>query len=64
MTRLLCALLLGASVAVSSPLAAQEKKATKKKAAAKKPAASQDWGRFNSKAKGDIAKEEKRNKGK
>jgi Ni/Co efflux regulator RcnB len=56
-------LVLLASTAVAFSASAQEK-AAKKKPAAKKPAASQDWGRFNSKAKGDIAKEEKRNKGK
>ena len=56
-------LVLLASTAVAFSASAQEKKATKKKAAAKKPAATQDWGRFNSKAKGDIAKEEQRNKG-
>jgi Na+-transporting methylmalonyl-CoA/oxaloacetate decarboxylase gamma subunit len=39
---------------------AQEKKPAKKKLEKKKPAASQDWGRFNTKAQGDLEKHEKK----
>ena len=57
------ALLLAAVLALgfSANSFSQEKKAEKKKPAAKKPAApAQDWGRFNTGAKRDLEKMEKK----